>query len=200
MSADVAEKRVWTPEEYLAWEREAPEKHEYFQGEVFAMAGAKRRHNLLSLNFGAELREALRRRTCEVYVSDMRVKVSASGHYTYPDAVVVCGTPRFEDAEEDTLLNPIVLVEVLSKSTASYDRGEKFESYRTIPSFRDYVLVSQTKVLVEHFARQPDGSWLMRELRAGERVVLKSVEATIAVDEIYLKAFAVPGEDEDAAS
>jgi Uma2 family endonuclease len=200
VSALPAEKRVWTPEEYLAWEREAPEKHEYFQGEMFAMAGAKRRHNLLSLNFGAELRDALRRRPCEVYVSDMRVKVPATGLYSYPDAVVVCGTPQFEDGEEDTLLNPVVLVEVLSKSTSSYDRGEKFESYRTIPSFKEYVLVSQAKVLVEHFARQTDGSWLMREHRAGERVMLASIDTAIAVDEIYLKAFDSPSEDEEAAS
>jgi Uma2 family endonuclease len=200
MSAQPAEKKVWTPEEYLAWEREAPEKHEYFQGEVFAMAGAKRRHNLLALNLGAELRDALRRRRCEVYASDMRVRVPATGLYTYPDVVVVCGTPRFEDEEEDTLLNPVVLVEVLSKSTSSYDRGEKFESYRTIPSFKEYLLVSQTKVLVEHFARQADGSWLMREHRAGEQVTLASVEAKIAVDEIYLKAFDVPSEDEGASA
>ena len=196
MNAEAAAKRVWTPAEYLAWERTAPSKHEYFGGEVFAMAGAKRRHNLLVANVVGELREALRRRPCEVYPSDMRVKVPATGLYTYPDALVVCDQPLFEDDEEDTLLNPMVLVEVLSKSTASYDRGEKFESYRAIPSFLEYVIVSQQKVLVEHFVRQSDGSWLMRERRAGERLELTSVRASIAVDEIYLKVFdAAPDDD-----
>lgn len=193
MNAHAAEKRIWTPEEYLAWERKAPERHEFLHGEVFAMAGAKRRHNLLALNLAAELRDALRQRKCEVYPSDMRVKVSATGLYTYPDASVAC-PPRFEDADEDTLLNPVVLIEVLSTSTASYDRGEKFENYRTIPSFKEYVLVSTHKVLVEHFLRQADNSWLMRERRAGERLELASIGCAIAVDEIYLKAFDVEGD------
>lgn len=196
MNAEAAEKKVWTPEEYLAWERSAPEKHEFLEGEVFAMAGAKRRHNLLVGNVVGELREALRRRRCEVYPSDMRVRVPATGLYTYADALVVCDAPLFEDAEEDTLLNPTVLVEVLSKSTASYDRGEKFENYRTIPSFKEYVLVSQQKVLIEHFVRQADDSWLMRERRAGERLDLASIRCSIAVDEIYLKVFEVAANDD----
>ena len=112
-----------TAEEYLALERKAPYKSEYLKGEVFAMTGASRRHNLISLNIGAELRAQLRQRPCEVYTSDMRVKLGATGLYTYPDVVVVCGEPAFEDAEVDTLLNPILLVEVLSKSTEDYDRG-----------------------------------------------------------------------------
>ena len=112
-----------TAEEYLALERKALYKSEYLKGEVFVMTGASRRHNLISLNIGAELRAQLRQRPCEVYTSDMRVKLGATGLYTYPDVAVVCGEPAFEDAEVDTLLNPILLVEVLSKSTEDYDRG-----------------------------------------------------------------------------
>src|SRR5205085_5334550 len=120
----------YTPEEYLILERQAEYKSEYFNGEIFAMTGASRRHNLVAANVLASLHGQLRKRPCEVYSSDMRVKVSPTGLYTYPDVVVVCNDPLFDDKQKDTLLNPTVLIEVLSKSTASYDRGEKFEHYR----------------------------------------------------------------------
>jgi Uma2 family endonuclease len=189
MSAEPAEKRIWTAPEYLAWERVQPTKHEFFQGEIFAMAGATREHNLVVLNIGAELRNALRTKPCEVYPSDMRSKIPATGLYTYPDAIVVCGTPEFEDEVHDTLLNPKVLVEVLSGSSESYDRGKKFEQYRSIASLSEYILAAQDQVLVEHFSRQPDGSWLLREARAGGRITLPSIDCVIEVDEIYLKVF-----------
>ncbi len=190
MRAEPAEKRIWTAQEYLAWERLQPTKHEFFQGEIFAMAGATREHNLLVGNVVAELRNALRKKPCEVYPSDMRSNIPATGLYTYPDAVVVCGKPEFADEAHDTLLNPKVLVEVLSESSESYDRGKKFEQYRSVASFSEYVLVAQDQVLVEHFSRQPDGSWLLREARAGGRITLPSIDCTIEVDEIYLKVFA----------
>ena len=149
-------KPLLTPEEYLARERRAETKSEYLRGEVFAMAGASRAHNLIASNAAGELRQQLRDRPCEVYPSDMRVKVSPSGLYTYPDVTVVCGEPQFEDAEVDTLLNPKVLVEVLSPSTADYDRGGKFTHYRRLPSLQEYVLISQDRPLVEHYvARLP---------------------------------------------
>lgn len=192
-----AEKWTFTPAEYLAWEREQPDKHEYLAGEVFAMAGATREHNLVVGNVVGELRTLLRSRPCEVYPSDMRVRVSATGLYAYPDATVVCGKPDLETSDLDTLLNPTVLVEVLSPSTEAYDRGRKFEQYRTLPSLRDYVLVSSTDVLVEHFARQPDGAWLLREHRAGGRAAL-SIGVELAVDELYLKVFP-PADEEPAA-
>jgi Uma2 family endonuclease len=119
----------------------------------------------------------------------MRVRTPATGLYTYPDVTVVCGRPELEDSELDTLLNPQLIVEVLSTSTEAYDRGEKFEQYRSIPSFREYVLISQDKALVDHFVKQPDGSWLMRSRRAGETIELASVGCALAVDEIYLKVF-----------
>jgi Uma2 family endonuclease len=147
MNAQAAERRKMSPVEYLALERSSREKHEYCDGEVFAMAGASREHNLIVANVVGELRAALRHRPCEVYPSDMRLKVPAAGTYSYPDASALCGSAEFEDAEVDTLLNPAVIVDVLSESTEDYDRGTKFKNYRSIPSFREYVVVSQTEVL-----------------------------------------------------
>jgi len=178
-----------TPPEYLAAERSSLEKHEYLDGEVFAMPGASREHNLIVVNIVGELRNLLRERPCQVYPSDMRVKVPATGLYTYPDPSALCHRPVFEDAEADTLLNPEVLFEVLSDSTEDYDRGTKFKGYRSIPSLREVVLVSQSEVLVEHLVRQADGSWRRREHRAGGRLDLASIGCTVAVDELYLKVF-----------
>jgi Uma2 family endonuclease len=193
MNAEAVRKLMMTPDEYLAMERSSLEKHEYCDGEVFAMAGASKEHNLIVGNVVTALNNALRRRPCEVYPSDMRVKIPATGLYTYPDASVACHRPAFEDDTADTLLNPQVIVEVLSDSTEDYDRGTKFKNYRTIPSFVDYVLVSQAEVLVEHHVRQPDGSWLMREHRAGGRVELVSIGCGIDVDDLYLKVFSAAG-------
>ncbi len=121
-----------SPQEYLTLERQAETKSEYYAGEVFAMAGASRKHNTIVPNLLYLLVGQLKGRSCEVYNSDMRVKVSVTGLYTYPDLTVVCGKPRFDDDQEDTLLNPTVIVEVLSKSTEAYDRGEKFAMYRAL--------------------------------------------------------------------
>ena len=192
MNALPATKKTWTPEEYLAWERLQLEKHEFHGGEVFAMAGATFEHNQIVINVGAELRAALRQKPCRVCASDLRVKIPATGLYTYPDVSVVCGRPEFEDDKLDTLLNPLVLVEVLSDSTEDYDRGTKFTNYRTIASLRDYVLISTDKVLVEYSTRKDDGSWVLREFRAGERFTLESVGVELAVDELYLKVFETP--------
>ena len=178
---------MWTAAEYLAWERSSPEKHAYCDGEIFAIAGASEEHNLIVANIVGELRAALRPSLCKVYPSDMRVKIPATGLYTYPDASALCHRAVFEDDQADTLLNPEVIFEVLSDSTEDYDRGTKFKNYRSVPSFREYVLVSQAEILVEHFVRQPDGSWLLREHHAGERIELVSLGCALAVDELYLK-------------
>jgi Uma2 family endonuclease len=189
MSALPAIKKAWTPAEYLAWERVQPDKHEFHDGDVLNMAGATFEHNQIVINVGAELRALLRHKPCRVCASDLRVKVPATGLYTYPDVSVVCGHPDFEDDKLDTLLNPLILVEVLSESTADYDRGTKFTNYRTIPSFRDYVLVSTDKILVEYHTRQDDDAWVLRDFRAGQRFKLESVGCELAVDELYLKVF-----------
>jgi Uma2 family endonuclease len=177
-----------TPEEYLARERQAETKSEYFDGEIFAMSGASPAHVLIVTNVVSELRQQLRGRDCRVYSTDLRVKVSATGLYTYPDVVVVCGEPRFEDEQADTLVNPKVIVEVLSKSTQDYDRGAKFEQYRTIASFTEYVLIAQDKPHVEHFLRQPDGRWLLAETnRLDDRIELESIGAHLALADVYEK-------------
>ncbi len=132
-----------SPQEYLALERQAETKSEYYAGEVFAMAGASRRHVKIMVNTVVSLAAQLKERSCEVFTSDMRVKVSATGLYTYPDVAVVCGKPRFDDDQEDILLNPTVIIEVLSKSTEAYDRGEKFALYRALESMTDYLLIAQ---------------------------------------------------------
>lgn len=178
----------YTAAEYLAKEREATEKHELLDGQVFAMAGASRRHNLIVLNLGSELRNALRGRPCETYPSDMRVNVSATGLYTYPDISVVCGEPEFEDGSVDTLLNPTVLVEVLSPSTADYDRGAKFEHYRALPSIREFLLVDQHRAHVMHYRRQDDGTWLLAETRdLGDTIQLPSLDVELKMAEIYAR-------------
>jgi Uma2 family endonuclease len=154
-------KTFLTPEEYLEIERLADYKSEYYQGEMFAMAGAKWNHNLIAGHLVGQLDQQLRSRPCSVTPSDMRVLVNATGLYTYPDVIVVCGEPQFLDGQRDTLLNPTLIAEVLSPSTEAYDRGRKFENYRSIESLAEYLLISSQRVSAELFARQPDGRWLL---------------------------------------
>ena len=178
-----------TPDEYLAFERAAEQKHEYADGKIFAMSGGTREHSLIAGNILAELHGALLERPCEVHGSDLRIKVVATKRYFYPDVSVVCGNPRFEDDTRDSLENPRVIVEVLSYSTERYDRGEKFAHYRTIDSLQDYVLASQAEPLIEHYQRRPDGTWVYRALGPGERLVLASLDCEVLVDRAYLKVF-----------
>ena len=179
-------KRMLTPAEYLTIERAAEFKSEFYRGEMFAMADASREHILIAGNVTGELRNQFKGRCCEVYSNDMRVKVSATGLYTYPDVVIVCGEPEFLDAEVDTLLNPTVLIEVLSPSTESYDRGAKAEQYRRIPTLREHVLITQDRPHVDVLIRQADGSWLLRETNDLDQVVtLPSVSVSLPMREIY---------------
>ncbi len=187
-----AQRLKMTPQEYLAFERASDEKHEYADGEVFAMGGGTRKHSLAGQNIARELGNALLDGPCEVHGSDLRIKAPLPPKYHYADVSVACGEPIFEDDEEDVLLNPKLIVEVLSRSTERYDRGDKFESYRTIGSLTDYVLVSQKAVLVEHYHRIADGTWNYRALGPGERLVLTSLGCEIEVDRIYRKVFS-PG-------
>jgi Uma2 family endonuclease len=176
-----------TPEEYLAQERKAEYKSEYVAGQILAMSGVSREHSLITGNIARVLGSQLLDRPCEVHASDMRVKVPARGMYTYPDVVVVCGDARFEDEQVDTLLNPTVIVEVLSPSTEAYDRGAKFAYYRQLPSLQDYLLVSQFQMLIEHFTREEEG-WLLTETTdPGEVVQLPSIACELPVAEVYRK-------------
>jgi Uma2 family endonuclease len=176
------------PDEYLALERKAEHKSEYHAGEIFAMTGASLKHNRITLNIGSELNVRLKTRDCQAFASDMRVHVPATGLYTYPDVVVICGEPELEDEHFDTLLNPVLIVEVLSKSTENYDRGGKFRDYRSIPSFAEYLLVAQDEYSVEQFTKQTDGRWLLSEHRSLEDVVrLDSINCSLSLREIYDK-------------
>ncbi len=177
-----------SPAEYLELERKAETKSEYFEGEMFAMAGASRRHGLIVVNVAAELRRQLKGRPCEAYVSDMRLRVSPSGLYTYPDVVAVCGEAEFADDQKDTLLNPNLIVEVLSDSTRDYDRGEKFQHYRSLPSLREYLTIAQDALHVEHWTRQPEDRWLLTEFGdLGKSVQLDSVGCVLSLAEVYDK-------------
>lgn len=189
-----------TEADYLAKERKADFKSEFYRGEMFAMSGASREHILISGNCVREIGNQFKGRFCEVYSTDMRVKVSATGLYTYPDVVIVCGQPEFLDAEVDTLLNPTVLIEVLSPSTESYDRGAKAEQYRRIPSLREHVLIAQDRPHVDVLIRQADGSWLLRETDDLEQVVsLPSVSVSLPMREIYDRiTFEAPATTESA--
>ena len=176
-----------TPEEYLATERKALTKSEYRNGQIHAMPGASRKHNLITAHIVGELYIQLRDRSCEVYPSDMRVKVSAAGFYTYPDVIVVCDEPRFDDTHFDTLLNPTVLIEVLSPSTAAYDRGDKFAAYQKLDSLCEYVLISQNSVCIEHYLRQGQ-EWELTEFRSLSDVFpLTSIGCQLSLRAIYAK-------------
>jgi len=175
-----------SPEEYLRRERQAEYKSEYLNGEIFAMSGASEAHNLIAGNIFGELRRQLRERPGRAYISDMRVKVHANGLYTYPDVIVVCGEPQFEDDQVDTLLNPTVLIEVLSQSTERYDRIAKTSYYRTMDSLAEHMLVAQDEIRLEQYVRQPNGQWLLSEYVTLDAVVnLPSIESTLKLSDVY---------------
>lgn len=185
-----------TPEDYLALERKAQTKSEYYDGQVYALAGASPSHTLIAANVTALLVVALRNRPCTVHVADQRVKVTAAGLYTYPDVVVVCGVAEFEDDRRDTLLNPSVLVEILSPSTEGYDRGRKFEFYRGLESLTDYILVAQDHSLVEHFARLPDGTWLLSAYSDPNDVArIESIGCDLPLADVFAKVEFPPDEE-----
>ena len=187
-------KSYLTPEQYLEIERKAEFKSEYYQGEMFAMSGARWAHLQIVTNTSGELRQQLRNRPCQPVSNDMRVRVTPVGLYTYPDVVVVCGEPQFLDDTFDTLLNPTVLVEILSQSTEAYDRDKKFELYRSLESLAEYVMISSLRVRVERFTRQPDGTWNYDEKTSLEDTIdLKSVDCHLRLADLYEKVtFAQP--------
>ena len=176
-----------TAEEYLALERQAETKSDYSDGEVYAMAGASERHNTILMNVGSELHQQLKRRPCKVYPSDLRVRVSPSQYY-YPDVTVVCGKPELADEEMDILLNPTLIVEIASPSTASFDQGIKFAHYRQVASLQEYVLVAQDQPHLVHYVRQPDNSWRLTETYDFNATVpLPSVGCELALADVYAK-------------
>jgi Uma2 family endonuclease len=175
-----------TEAEYLEIERRAECKSEFLDGEMFAMSGGTRSHYLIASNLNRAIGNQLEGCPCVVYTSDMRVRIQPEGLYTYPDLSVACGEEEFADEHDDTLLNPTVVVEILSDSREAYDRGKKFALYRQIPSLREYLLVSQDKPLVEQYIRQDSGEWLLREVAGLEsKLSLPSVGITIAMAKVY---------------
>lgn len=177
-----------TSDEYLAWERLQPSKHEYYRGEVFVMAGGSPRHNFLANAVGAELRALMRGKNCHVLSSDQRISLHQGQRYVYADAVVACGGICTEPGTIDVLTNPTIVVEVLSPSTEAYDRGPKWEAYQRLAALMDYLLVAQDAVRVEHYQREADGSWRYRTLGPGDAITLAN-RAVLAVDAVYEGAF-----------
>jgi Uma2 family endonuclease len=187
-----------TAEEYLAIERRAESRSEFRDGRIFAMSGGSREHSPLTGNVAAVLWAQLRDRPCETYSSAMRVKVSSTGLYTYPDVIVVCGEPRFEDAFVDTLLNPTVIVEVLSDSTEAYDRGRNFGHYRRLDSLKEYVVVSQTRMMVEKYVRQGEQRVLHEATDPNASLILESIGCRISLREIYERVELLGEESEES--
>lgn len=185
----------YTEAEYLAWEREADTRHEYLDGEIYAMAGESEEHGIISMNLALELGNRLRESACQPFSKDMKVrsgpapqnKFEPRGFYSYPDLVVVCGQRLFHDDHKDVLLNPTVIIEVLSPSTANFDRTEKFYRYRRWnATLQEYILVAQDRPLIEHHIRQADSGWtsyLFSELTA--EIFLPALNCTIRLQEIY---------------
>lgn len=177
-----------TFEEYLEIERKAEEKSEYFDGEMFLMSGASTNHNRIVRNVIRTLANQTLEGDCEVYPSDMRVKIGKLNKSAYPDVSIVCGEQQFDDDLKDTLLNPTVIIEVLCDSTEAYDRGKKFEHYQQLDSLVEYILISQTPYRIEQFIRRDDRTWTYKEFRSAEEIVqLESVDCTLLLADVYLK-------------
>jgi Uma2 family endonuclease len=178
-----------TEEEYLALERRAAFRSEFHRGETFVMAGASRQHNRIVTNLVTALDNQLRKRPCNVYSNDMRVKIPDTRLFTYPDLVVTCGKEEFADDQQDTLLNPLVILEGLSDSTEAYDRGKKFEHYQNIGSLSTYVLVAQDSRRVEKYVRQEDGwAWIYTESHGADAVVeIEAITCDLKLQDVYAK-------------
>ena len=175
-----------TSADYLARERRSEVRSEYLNGRVYAMSGASREHNRITINLSAMLHSRLKGKPCEPFSGDLRIKVSPTGLYTYPDVIVACGESRFEDEHVDTLLDPTVIIEVLSDSTEAYDRGEKFAHYRALESLTDYLLVAQDRPRIEHFVRQPDSRWLYSVTdRLDKQVEIATIDCVLPLAEVY---------------
>ncbi len=182
----IPEKKVYTPEEYLALEEQSEERHEYYRGQIYAMSGASDSHNQIAGNMYMSLRQQLRAKPCRVYINDMRLLIKKSGLYTYPDVMAVCGKVEFIPGRTDTVTNPILVVEVLSDSTKDYDRTTKFTFYRQLASFREYMLIDQKRAYVEVFRRTESGLWMYEaydELSA--QIKLTSLDIEIPISTIY---------------
>ncbi|MCA1993397.1 MAG: Uma2 family endonuclease [Coleofasciculus sp. S288] len=184
----VTEKRYYSPEEYLALEEVADYKSEYIDGEIVPMAGGSTNHNQIAGNFYAELSFAFKKLDYRVFMSDVRLWIPRRCIYTYPDVMVVAGEPDYYNNRTDTITNPRVIIEVLSPSTQGYDRSKKFEAYRTIPTFEEYLLLDQTRIYIEHFSKTDNKRWSFCDYdESEEAIALSSVSFEISRVDIYNK-------------
>lgn len=189
MNARTQEKTIMTTEEYLEFEKNSEVKHEYFEGEIFAMVGASLKHNQISVNIVSELRSQLKQSPCRPFINDLRVKVQEIDKYTYPDIVIVCGDIELEkESGMETLLNPVVIIEVLSDSTEAYDRGTKFHHYQLIKSLQEYILVSQYSCLVEKFIRCNGDEWAYLSYdNVDKPIPIISAKCELMLSDIYYR-------------
>ncbi|MES2701231.1 MAG: Uma2 family endonuclease [Bacteroidota bacterium] len=178
--------RKFTIEEYLEMEDAATEKHEYYQGEIFDMSGPKLQHNIVAVNLLTRIKEKLRGKPCRPFGSDMRVHIPTNTLFTYPDISIACGELQFLNNDEWNLLNPTVIMEVLSPSTKSYDRGEKFKLYRDIPSLKEYILVDPESIGIEAYHINNNGNWELHEYRdSNGELSLRTIGLSLPLAHIY---------------
>ncbi|MEM1167988.1 MAG: Uma2 family endonuclease [Cyanobacteria bacterium P01_H01_bin.35] len=188
MVAEIKTEKSYSPEEYLSLEIESEEKHEYINGEIISMTGGTPNHNKIALNISAALNFALKRQRYDVFITDQRLWIPAEKIYTYPDIMVIEGELKFQEGRRDTLTNPVIIAEVLSTSTESFDRGKKFAAYRTIPTFKEYILIDQYTMQVEQFTQTESGQWLLSEHRGEEsKLSLKFIDFEITLADLYDK-------------
>jgi Uma2 family endonuclease len=179
---------LYTETEYLEYDLHSDHKNEYFNGQIYAMAGASEKHNVISMNISISIGLQLRNKPCQVYAGDMRIKVKSTGLFAYPDLLVVCSEKLFSGEKPDTLLNPIVIIEILSDSTESMDRGAKFSHYRQIPSLREYVLVSQNLQKIEKYHLNASSKWELEETtEENTQIELHSIDCILKLEEVYDK-------------
>jgi Uma2 family endonuclease len=191
------DRKHWTEAEYLAFEQTSDMKHEYVDGKIVAMTGASWNHNLICVNTSTSLNLQLTNRDCRVTSNDMRLKVVSKLSYRYPDVMVVCGAPQFAGGRTDTITNPILIVEVLSETTALIDRNEKLDEYLQIDSLQEYVLISQDEPKIERYLRQPSGDWLYTQVVGLQHSIdLPSIGCKLALSDVYKKVTLTP---EDAS-
>jgi Uma2 family endonuclease len=197
MIVQTQETRIYSPEEYFELEIPAEERHEYINGEIRVMPGRTPNHNRIVGNLYANLNFALRGQSYEVFITDQRVWIPRRRIYTYPDIIIIDGALQYQEGRKDTLLNPSIIIEVLSKSTSSYDRSDKFSAYRTIPEFREYILIDQYQIYVEHYVKTEPRKWTFQEYdESNGRLTFSSLAFEISLTDLYHKVEFEPEERE----
>jgi Uma2 family endonuclease len=184
--AHAYQKKIYTIQEYLEMEKNALEKHEYYNGEIFAMSGASARHNVISVNVLTALAIALKGKSCRPYGSDMRIHIPENSLFTYPDISIICGDVIISKEDEETATQPTIIIEILSPSTKNYDRGEKFMLYRSISVLKEYILIDSESIHAEHFAFNKEGLWQLKEYnKPEETIIIETLNVQILLEDVY---------------